>query len=139
MYYSSWYKDGDAFDVEPLYPGALQADDLNALLVAGMSVSFYNNGSIVAVAGILQAWTGVANVILQTGVGFKNCHIKIIKEIKILLAIYADTNNIRKYYTTVEKPFIGWVKLLGFTHEYTMKEACPDSTDLFGYCLLTEG
>jgi len=120
-----YYKSSDVFDIEPLYSSQFSIAQLRNIFDNSVTVTFYDRYEIHAIAGVLPAHNNTAGVYLMVGNNVKR-HIRtLIREIKLLLRVYADTNHLKSFYTVAEQRFCRWVEVLGFTYQSTIRGTEP--------------
>lgn len=114
---------------------------LSSAASSGYSYTFTNGKPAALVCcnllwyGCGQIWALVTDRIRSHGLLFT-------KACREILEIGGHRKGIRKYYCIINPDIpenIRWVKLLGFEHEYTMKEADPEGRDVLGYSKVISG
>lgn len=127
------YQEGEidqgAWAVDP--PQGFEAE-----LLSSYSFTLRSENDIIAILTAKKLWEGVLTVALLPGTALPDHPVSVVKEVLRSLEAVTSFHDIRKVYTLMDSAnpkFIRWIKFLGFSPEYVMKEAGPDGQDMIGY------
>lgn len=107
----------------------------------GAALSLWSDDSIIAIFVASPMWDKVWSVSLLSSKRVSRHALSLVKELNRAMDTLVDYHNIRKLYTlmdTANEGYTRWIKFLGFSEEYVMKNAGPNGQDMAGYSKIME-
>ena len=132
------YEKGDVFRGDWYEP---PSKSLEMACMAGVSLVLREGEEILAILIANRLWEGIWTVAMQPSKKLQEFPIAVVKEVKRAISTLGSYHKVRKLYTimdTSNPTYLRWIEFLGFSEEYTMKDAGPCGQDMAGYSMIME-